>query len=210
MIKLIRTEQLQPGMFIHDLNCDWIEHNFVRNRFAVKDAATVARVLAVGVREIYIDTARGLDVADAPTREEAQQALDARLQKMAGAPRPLRAACSLAEECHRARGLHRQAHRIVRGMMEDVRHPRPLPGTAGGRPAPVARQHRQPRVVREVEHRPRQVAAGLTGAPAMRRGQAIVPANRHRGVQHTYRNSCRSHRAAPSSARKPAASTRQS
>jgi len=121
MIKLIRTEQLQPGMFIHDLNCDWIEHNFVRNRFAVKDAATVARVRAVGVREIYIDTARGLDVADAPTREEAQQGLDARLQEIAGAPRPLRAACSLAEECHRARGLHRQAHRIVRGMMDDVR-----------------------------------------------------------------------------------------
>ena len=36
MIKLIPTEKLQTGMFIHDLNCGWMDHNFVRSRFAVK------------------------------------------------------------------------------------------------------------------------------------------------------------------------------
>jgi hypothetical protein len=36
MIKLIPVEKLQAGMYVHDLNCGWMEHNFVRNRFLVK------------------------------------------------------------------------------------------------------------------------------------------------------------------------------
>lgn len=121
MIKLIPIEQLQPGMFIHDLNCGWIEHNFVRNRFAVKDAATVVRVRDIGVHEIYIDTERGLDVADAPTREEAELAVDEKIEAIATAPAPAFSPTSLADEMQRARGLHREAHRIVRDMMGDVR-----------------------------------------------------------------------------------------
>ena len=121
MIKLIRIEQLQPGMFIHDLNCEWMEHNFVRSRFPVKDAATLAEVRAIGIHELYIDTARGLDVADAPTREEAQQRVEERLHEIAVTPQPAVTTCSLAEERQRARGLQRDANRIVRGMMGDLR-----------------------------------------------------------------------------------------
>lgn len=121
MIKLIPVGQLQPGMYIHDLNCGWIDHNFVRNRFAVNDAATVARVRAIGVHEIYIDTARGLDAADAPTQAEAEQVVDQKLEAIAAAPAPLPPPLSLADEMQRARGLHRDAHRIVRDMMGDVR-----------------------------------------------------------------------------------------
>ncbi|ANQ86912.1 HD-domain containing protein [Azoarcus olearius] len=119
-IKLIPIEQLQPGMYIHDLNCGWIEHNFVRNRFAVKDAAVVARIRATGVHELYIDTSRGLDVADAPTREEAAHVVDEKLEAIAtgAAPAlPLVAPGRLPP----ARALHTEAHRIVRDMMGDVR-----------------------------------------------------------------------------------------
>lgn len=65
MIKRIPVAKLIPGMFIHSLNCDWIEHDFLRSAFAVRDEAMVARVHATGVDEIYIDTQRGADVDDA-------------------------------------------------------------------------------------------------------------------------------------------------
>jgi len=120
MIKLIGIEQLRCGMYVHDVNCGWLDHDFIRNRFAVKDEASVRKVRATGVRQVYIDTARGLDVADAPTREEVQHAVTARLRRIAAepaTPRPV----PLAEEIGRARTLHRSAHRIVRGVMHDVR-----------------------------------------------------------------------------------------
>ena len=121
MIRLIPVEKLQPGMFIHDLNCGWMEHNFVRNSFAVDDSKTVEKVLALGTHEIYIDTGRGLDVIDAPTLEEAAHQVDEQIEAIAtGAVMPIEPV-SLADEVHRAKTLHREANVIVRNMMGDIR-----------------------------------------------------------------------------------------
>lgn len=120
MIKKIPIAELQPGMFIHDLNIGWLDHNFLRSSFPVKDEADLRRVQETGVREIYIDTARGLDVAHAPTREETTRELDQRLEAIAEAPAAPQAV-ALAEEAQRARRLHHEAHRIVRDMMGDIR-----------------------------------------------------------------------------------------
>ena len=121
MIKLIRIDQLAPGMYIHDLNCDWIDHAFIRNHLLVKDAATLARVRAIGVRELYIDTTRGGDVADAPSADEAERELDATLGRIATATSTPDLEVSLEAERYRARQLRGEARRIVRDMMGDVR-----------------------------------------------------------------------------------------
>lgn len=121
MIKLIRIEQLTPGMFIHDLNCDWIDHDFVRSQFAVKDALTVERVRRVGVQEVYIDTARGGDVPNAPSAEDAQRELDATLDRIAAAPASHTDDAALGAEIVRARRLRGEARDIVRSMMGDIR-----------------------------------------------------------------------------------------
>ncbi|AWI79447.1 MAG: phosphodiesterase [Betaproteobacteria bacterium HGW-Betaproteobacteria-13] len=121
MIKLIPVEKLQPGMFIHDLNCGWMEHNFVRNRFAVDDEKTVEKVLALGTHEIYIDTGRGLDVIDAPTLEEAAHKVDEQIEAIATSTAKPIEPVSLADEVQRAKTLHREANVIVRNMMGDIR-----------------------------------------------------------------------------------------
>ncbi|MDE2585374.1 MAG: HD-GYP domain-containing protein [Betaproteobacteria bacterium] len=121
MIKKIPVAQLQPGMFIHDLNCSWMDHNFLRNSFAVKDEATARKVQASGVRELYIDTSRGLDVADAPTQAEAAREVAQRLEAIAqGQPAPVQAV-ALVEELQRAKKLHGEANRIVKDMLGDIR-----------------------------------------------------------------------------------------
>ncbi len=120
MIKLIPIESLKPGMYIHDLNCDWMEHNFVRNRFAVKDEAILDKVRALGVHEIYIDTVRGHDVVEAPTQEEAAQQVDRQLEAIAVEPAEPLAPPTL-EATTRARDLHREANLIVRDMLGDIR-----------------------------------------------------------------------------------------
>ena len=70
MIKRIRSDQLKPGMFIHDLNCGWMEHPFALNSFKVNDEKTIAKIIASGIRELYIDSSKGLDVTDAQTHDE--------------------------------------------------------------------------------------------------------------------------------------------
>jgi putative nucleotidyltransferase with HDIG domain len=121
MIKLIRIEQLTPGMYIHDLNCDWIDHDFVRSQFAVKDSATVERVRRIGVQEVYIDTGHGADVPDAPSAAEAQREVDATLDRITSAAPPSFENATLSSEIIRARQLHGEARQIVRDMMGDIR-----------------------------------------------------------------------------------------
>src|SRR5690242_10927251 len=68
-IKKIALEQLRPGMYVHDLDCGWLHHPFLFNRFLVADEAVVQKIADAGIRALYIDTARGDDVEDAPSQE---------------------------------------------------------------------------------------------------------------------------------------------
>ena len=121
MIKLIPTEKLQTGMFIHDLNCGWMDHNFVRSRFAVKTEAVALKVRALGVKEIYIDTARGLDIVEGPSQEAQEHQVDAALQALATTSASDMPRVSVQREVERAQKLHGDANRIVRDVMGDVR-----------------------------------------------------------------------------------------
>lgn len=117
MIKLIPIGRLRPGMYIHDLNCGWLQHDFVRNRFLVEGEDDVRKVRAIGVREVYVDTARGLD-PDAPS--DAPEAVPAAALAIADAP-VVRTGSKAANAFDRARALHREATQIVRDMLVDIR-----------------------------------------------------------------------------------------
>jgi HD-GYP domain-containing protein (c-di-GMP phosphodiesterase class II) len=120
MIKKISVSDLVPGMYIHDLNCDWMEHPFLTNSFPVDGKARIAKVRSLGVREVYIDTDRGLDIDNAPTREEVQAELQQRMENIATSyERPRQA--ELAEETQRAQRLHSEANRVIRTLMTDAR-----------------------------------------------------------------------------------------
>jgi putative nucleotidyltransferase with HDIG domain len=118
MLKKISVEQLRPGMFIQDLDCGWMDHPFLRNRFAVTTEAEVRKVIAAGIQDVYIDISRGDDVSDAPTAVEVRAELDRAMMAAAQAAIPR---VSLAEESARARKVHREASTIIRNLMRDVR-----------------------------------------------------------------------------------------
>jgi HD-GYP domain-containing protein (c-di-GMP phosphodiesterase class II) len=120
MLKKIDSSQLRVGMFIHDLDCGWMEHPFVRNRFVITSEDEIRKVLGAGIRSMTIDCARGLDVDDAPTVEEADAATEAEVAAIAARPvAPLRV--TLAEEFDRALAIRRQAAGLVRTVMQDAR-----------------------------------------------------------------------------------------
>ena len=119
--KRVRVEQLKPGMFIHDLCTDWMSHGFLKSRFTVKHAGQIDKIRAAGIRELYIDVGRGLDVEDAPTRAEFERMIETGLHKVIAVPRPLPAKVSIREEMSRAREIQARAHTAVKSMMNDVR-----------------------------------------------------------------------------------------
>ena len=121
MIKKIAIEHLIPGMYIHDINCGWMDHPFLSSHFAVKDEATVRQLRAIGLHDVYIDTDRGLDVRDAMTSEEVRREIETEMLHLATQPQNPAAAVPLGEEVRRARHLQVEANRIAKDMLSDIR-----------------------------------------------------------------------------------------
>lgn len=120
-IKKVTVDRLRPGMFIHDLNCAWIDHPFGISRFRIKDNAQLSKIRALGIPEVYIDTRRGLDVLGAPRQVETQRQVARDMEAIARTPKQLLQPVPLAEELASARKLHAEANQVVKGILEDVR-----------------------------------------------------------------------------------------
>lgn len=121
MIKRIRSDQLQPGMFIHDLNCGWMDHPFAFNSFMVNDEKTIEKVISYGIRELYIDADKGLDVTDAQTHDEFHAEIHDQITALAAnyvikSP-PV---APLKEEIIRAKAIFSEAHNVVHHLMSDI------------------------------------------------------------------------------------------
>ena len=120
MLKKVDSAQLRVGMYIHDLDCGWMDHPFLRNRFAITSDDEIRKILASGIRSVTIDCTRGLDVTDAPTVAEAEAVTEAEVAAIAARPvPPLRS--TLAEEIDRATVIRRQAAGLVKTVMQDAR-----------------------------------------------------------------------------------------
>ena len=64
MLKRIRIEHLTLGMYLHEFCGSWMEHPFWRTKFVLKDPKDLARIQSTAIHEVWIDTSKGLDVAE--------------------------------------------------------------------------------------------------------------------------------------------------
>jgi len=120
MLKKVDASQLKVGMFIHDLDCGWMEHPFVRNRFLLTTEEEIHKIRAARIRGVVIDCSRGLDIDDAPTLAEADAATEAEVTAIATKPVVV-ARVPLGEELARAANIRKQAAGLVRTVMQDAR-----------------------------------------------------------------------------------------
>ncbi|MEH6626279.1 MAG: HD-GYP domain-containing protein [Motiliproteus sp.] len=122
MIKKIKIEMLAIGMYIHDLNCRWIDHNFVRNQFKVTDAALLKKVRDIGSRELYIDTAKGDDAENALSKKEDDRRQDQAVKEiLQDVKPPASKPAEYYQELSRAITLSRDASQLINNTMNDVR-----------------------------------------------------------------------------------------
>jgi putative nucleotidyltransferase with HDIG domain len=121
MIKCINVADLRVGMYIHDLNCDWMAHPFLAKRFLVGKTLEIEKIAASGIHEVYIDTNKGLDVSHAPTVNEVKKQLESEIIAFAEQEQPLPRAVEVGDELGQARLIHEQANQLIFNIMQDVR-----------------------------------------------------------------------------------------
>ena len=63
MLKRIHIQHLTVGMYLHEFCGSWMEHPFWRAKFLLQDPDDLARIQATAIRECWIDTDKGVDVA---------------------------------------------------------------------------------------------------------------------------------------------------
>ncbi|MGR9116456.1 MAG: HD-GYP domain-containing protein [Gammaproteobacteria bacterium] len=121
MIKKIDVTQLCLDMYIHDLNCDWMEHPFMRQSFLVKSARDIENILSLGIRHVYIDTGRGMDIQGAPSAENVHQELDEKLKDLGRTLKRSVPQISMQDELNRARRIFSEANSMVHNILLDCR-----------------------------------------------------------------------------------------
>ena len=125
MLKRIAVSELRVGMYVDELCGSWMEHPFWRSRFALKEADDVRRIVESGIRELWIDTEKGLDsdsqTAHAPTRAEAQAEIERRLLKSATEPGQTDDRVSLADEMERAHAVYARLRPIIQNVFNEAR-----------------------------------------------------------------------------------------
>ena len=120
MIKKISIDQLRIGMYIHDLNCSWINHPFARNQFKVDETSILNKIIGAGVNEFTIDTSLGVDVmgeeADTGEVEQETEQEEEALPDLSSLVQDTIIKLSPAEEFERAKELYSSASK----MMQDI------------------------------------------------------------------------------------------
>lgn len=120
MLKRISVSDVCLGMFIHELCGSWMEHPFWKTRFLLKSQKDLQRLRDSAVRELWIDTSKGLDIALGQTEAEVASQTEAVLQAAAeSAPLVERVAFDI--EVQRAIRLCHRSKEAVIEMFGDVR-----------------------------------------------------------------------------------------
>lgn len=119
-LKRIPVSDAAVGMFIHELCGSWMDHPFWKPRFLLKSARDLERLRGCAVREVWIDTERGLDVEGGESIEEVEAATEAVLlaaeQPQAAPPKP-----GIDEEIGRALKFCGYAREQLDELFEQVR-----------------------------------------------------------------------------------------
>lgn len=113
MIRKIPIEQLLPGMCVVDLHKPWMEHDFWRSQFVVRDQATIDKMVVQGISEVSIDLQRGIDIPERLALPTHVSTIPTFRERTALKPATL----SLGEERRRAARLLTEAQATVQELI---------------------------------------------------------------------------------------------
>ena len=123
MLKRISVRQLTVGMHIKEFCGSWMEHPFIRASFVLSNAKDLNVILASSIKEVWIDSSKGMDVpasVPAVSEKQAEIEIDAALEQVVlGGRRAVR--LSIEHEMERAALICSQSKQAMVSMFEEVR-----------------------------------------------------------------------------------------
>jgi putative nucleotidyltransferase with HDIG domain len=132
MRKKINVNDLVIGMYIDELCGSWMDHPFWKKTFMLEDAHDLLSLKQSNIQEVWIDTAKGLDVpvyvesvvSEQEVEQEAEQVLLAAQTK---SKQVLVAKLTLDQELDRAKIIKEQGRQAIVAMFSEVRMGKALP-----------------------------------------------------------------------------------
>ncbi len=122
MLKRIAVQDLRLGMYIHELCGSWMEHPFWRSRFLLTQQNDLKTLLASGIREVWIDTAKGADVTQGATARTDEDVAEETEYLLREADKSLfTSTTSMADEVRQAMKLCNTAKQSVVDMFSTAR-----------------------------------------------------------------------------------------
>ena len=120
MLKRIHVEQLRLGMHVHELCGSWMDHPFWRGAFLLDKPHDLKTILSTGIKEVWIDTSKGLDVEGGESEEgiasEVETTLTQANTAIKTAPR-----VDVAQEAVRAIKICAKSKQAVTSMFQEAR-----------------------------------------------------------------------------------------
>lgn len=123
MLKKIKVEQLTVGMHLKEFCGSWTDHPFWRTGFLVTDPKDIKAILASSVREVWIDSEKGVDVPSGVAAESEAQSdvqVEEQLQQESNQKREL-SPVSVSVELQRAAKICAQSKQAVISMFQEAR-----------------------------------------------------------------------------------------
>ncbi|WP_148864549.1 HD-GYP domain-containing protein [Marinobacter fonticola] len=121
MIKRIPLSALKVGMYITDMNNDWIPHSNDKRRGVVQREDIIEKIARLGVRHVYIDTARGLDSSEGVPLQDVDRSNETLLQQAGGLKPQLTPYTGRDEEIIIAKRIHNETQSLVGSLMQNVK-----------------------------------------------------------------------------------------
>lgn len=119
MIKKITIDQLKAGMYVADLNNQWVPSGNRSRSGVIKSDIIIAKVKKLGVKELYIDTEKGVDCAEGIPVDTAKQVQAEQFDSIAIQSGTM-GRKTAAQERERAEKSYGQAKNVVSSILSEV------------------------------------------------------------------------------------------
>lgn len=121
MLKRIPVDQLRLGMYVHEFCGSWMDHPFWRGAFLLDNTKDLQAILSTGLKEVWIDTSKGLDIEGGETEEAIAAQVETTLAHI-GAPHEKTAQhIDIAQEAARAFRICAKSKQAVSSMFQEAR-----------------------------------------------------------------------------------------
>jgi HD-GYP domain-containing protein (c-di-GMP phosphodiesterase class II) len=121
MLKTIATHQVRKGMFIHSLKGAWIDHPFWKQAFKLTDSDDLKKLQASVIKEVVIDTSKGLDIVQTSPESVVESNLKEETPQIVVVEKSNVKRILASEEREQAKRAIDSSKKAVTSMFNDVR-----------------------------------------------------------------------------------------